>query len=84
MIQQAIQASARTTFEAAPADARFATAVAAFGQLLRKDANVGSMTLADVQRIAAAARGEDEFGYRGEFLRLVQVAQSAAGLESLN
>ena len=84
LIQQPIQASARTTFEAAPADARFATAVAAFGQLLRKDANVGSMTLADVQRIAAAARGDDAFGYRSEFLRLVQVAQSAAGLESLN
>ena len=42
------------------------------------------MTLADVQRIAAAARGDDAFGYRSEFLRLVQVAQSAAGLESLN
>lgn len=84
LIQQAIQASARTTFEAAPADARFATAVAAFGQLLRKDPNVATMTLADVQRIAAAARGDDAFGYRSEFLRLVQVAQSAAGLESLN
>jgi len=84
LIQQPIQASARTTFEAAPADARFATAVAAFGQLLRKDANVGTMTLADVQRIAAASRGDDAFGYRSEFLRLVQVAQSAAGLESLN
>ena len=75
---------ARTSFAAAPADARFATAVAAFGQLLRKDPNVGSVTLAEVQRIAAAARGEDAFGYRSEFLRLVQVAQSAVGLESLN
>ena len=84
LIQQPIQASARTTFEAAPADARFATAVAAFGQLLRKDANVGTMTLVDVQHIAAAARGDDPFGYRSEFLRLVQVAQSAGALESLN
>jgi len=84
LIQQPIEASARTTFEAAPAEARFATAVAAFGQLLRKDPNVGSMTLADVQRVAAAARGDDAFGYRSEFLRLVQVAQSAAGLEPLN
>src|SRR5215470_2700826 len=84
LIQQPIQASARTTFEAAPADARFATAVAAFGQLLRKDPNIGTMTLADVQRIAAAARGDDPFGYRSEFLRLVQVAQSAEALESLN
>jgi Ca-activated chloride channel family protein len=84
LIQQAIEASARTSFEAAPTEARFATAVAAFGQLLRKDPNVGAMTLADVQRIAAASRGEDTFGYRSEFLRLVQVAQSAAALEPLN
>ncbi len=84
LIQQAIEASARTSFEAAPTEARFATAVAAFGQLLRKDPNVGAMTLADVQRIAAAARGDDTFGYRSEFLRLVQVAQSAAALEPLN
>ena len=84
LIEQPILASVRTGFDAAPADARFATAVAAFGQLLRKDANVGSLTLADVHRIAQAARGEDAMGYRSEFLRLVQVAQSAAALETLN
>jgi Ca-activated chloride channel family protein len=84
LIEQPILASARTTFEAAPADARFATAVAAFGQLLHNDPNVGSLTLADVQRIAQAARGDDAFGYRSEFLRLVQVAQSASALEPLN
>ena len=84
LIQQPIEVSARTSFEAAPTEARFATAVAAFGQLLRKDPNVGTMTLADVQRIAAASRGDDTFGYRSEFLRLVQVAQSAAALEPLN
>ena len=84
LIQEPIEASVRTSFEAAPADARFATAVAAFGQLLRKDANVGSMTMAEVQRIAAGARGDDPFGYRSEFLRLVQVAQSAGALEPLN
>ncbi len=84
LIEQPILASARTAFEAAPADARFATAVAAFGQLLHNDSNVGSLTLTDVQRIAQAARGEDAFGYRSEFLRLVQVAQSASALEPLN
>jgi Ca-activated chloride channel family protein len=84
LIEQPILASARTTFDAAPADARFATAVAAFGQLLHNDPNVGSMTLADVQRIAQAARGDDSFGYRSEFLRLVQVAETASALEPLN
>jgi Ca-activated chloride channel family protein len=84
LIEQPILASARTTFDAAPSDARFATAVAAFGQLLHNDPNVGGMTLADVQRVARDARGDDAFGYRSEFLRLVQVAETASALEPLN
>jgi Ca-activated chloride channel family protein len=84
LIEQPILASARTTFDSAPADARFAIAVAAFGQLLHNDPNVGGMTLSDVQRIARAARGDDAFGYRSEFLRLVQVAETASALEPLN
>jgi Ca-activated chloride channel family protein len=84
LIEQPILASARTTFESAPADARFATAVAAFGQLLHNDPNVGGMTLADVQRIARNARGDDAFGYRSEFLRLAQIAETASALEPLN
>jgi len=84
LMEQPILASARTTFEAAPADARFATAVAAFGQLLHNDPNVGSLTLADVRRIARDARGEDAFGYRSEFLRLIQVVETASALEPLN
>ena len=84
LIERPVMAAARTGFDTAPADARFATAVAAFGQLLRHDPNVGAFTYADVHRIAAAARGEDESGYRSEFLRLVQVAQSVPIMESLN
>jgi Ca-activated chloride channel family protein len=84
LIEQPVMAASRTAFDGAPSDARFATAVAAFGQLLRHDPNVGSFTYADVHRIAAAARGEDESGYRSEFLRLVQVAQSVPIMESLN
>ncbi len=84
LIEQQIMATSRTEFDAAPVDARFAAAVAAFGQLLRHDPNMGSFTYADVHRIAAAARGEDESGYRSEFLRLVQVAQSVPIMESLN
>jgi Ca-activated chloride channel family protein len=84
LIERPVMAASRTPFNSAPAEARFATAVAAFGQLLRHDANMGSFTYADVHRIAAASRGEDEFGYRSEFLRLVQVAQSVPIMESLN
>jgi Ca-activated chloride channel family protein len=84
LIERPILADARTTFDQAPLDARFATAVAAFGQLLRRDANVGDITYGDVRRIASAARGEDPDGYRAEFLRLVEAAESAAALEVLN
>jgi Ca-activated chloride channel homolog len=84
LIEQPVMVESRTKFDNAPADARFATAVAAFGQLLRHDANMGEFSLADVHRLAAAARGEDEFGYRSEFLRLVQTAQSVPIMESLN
>ncbi len=84
LIEQPVMAASRTAFDGAPSDARFAAAVAAFGQLLRHDPNMGGFTYADVHRIAAAARGEDESGYRSEFLRLVQVAQSVPIMESLN
>jgi Ca-activated chloride channel family protein len=57
---------------------RFATAVAAFGQLLRGGQYTGGWTLADVRALAAANLGPDRFGYRGEFLRLVDLAQALA------
>jgi Ca-activated chloride channel family protein len=84
LIEQPISAASATSFEAAPDDARFAAAVAGFGQLLRQDANVGTLSFEDVHRIAAGARGSDDMGYRAEFLRLVRLAQSATALEPLN
>jgi len=64
-------------FEAASADLRFASAVAAFGMLLRGGEHVGDATLPMVARIAAAALGADAGGYRAEFLDLVRRAESA-------
>ncbi len=84
LIERPILADARTTFDAAPADARFAAAVAGFGQLLRNDPNVETLTFAAVHDIARDARGEDGFGYRSEFLRLVRLAESASAIETLN
>ncbi len=55
---------------------RFAAAVAAFGQQLRGGKQTGEMGYAEIARLAAEARGADSFGYRGEFLRLVKLAQS--------
>jgi Ca-activated chloride channel family protein len=82
--EQPILAEARTSFAEAPAEARFATAVAGFGQLLRGTVDMGDFSWGDVFSIARAARGEDAFGYRSEFIRLVQLAESAHTPELLN
>ena len=55
---------------------RFAAAVAAFGQQLRGGQYTKSFSMQDTLQLARAARGKDPFGYRGEFLRLVNLAQS--------
>jgi Ca-activated chloride channel family protein len=70
-------------FEDAPQDARFAVGVAAFAELLRGGRYSGSFSYDDVLRIALAARGRDEFGYRNEFVQLVRAAKSARTLAQL-
>lgn len=60
----------------ASSEFRFAAAVAAFGQQLRGGKHTAEMSYADIAKLAAESRGADSFGYRGEFLRLVNLAQS--------
>ncbi len=60
------------------ADARFAVAVAAFGQLLAQSPYVADYSYAEVLSLARGARGPDEHGYRAEFIRLVEAAADAA------
>lgn len=50
-------------------------AVAGFGMLLRDSEYKGDLSYADVLRLAKSSKGEDEFGYRGEFIELVGLAQ---------
>jgi Ca-activated chloride channel family protein len=57
-------------------DARFSIAVAAFGQKLRDTDAVADYSWNDIRDLAAGARGEDPFGYRSEFLRLIGLAES--------
>ncbi|NNG03216.1 MAG: VWA domain-containing protein [Inquilinus sp.] len=84
LMEQPIPAAGVTGFAEAPANARFAVAVAGFGQRLRRDPNIGDFGWDEVMRIARDARGKDDDGYQAEFLRLVQMAESAAALETLN
>ena len=57
-------------------DFRFAASVAGFGQLLRGGDMLQGFTYDDVLALARKSRGDDEFGYRGEFLKLVSLANS--------
>lgn len=57
-------------------DTRFATAVAAFGQMLKGGEHTGNFTYDDVIALAQSGKGEDKFGYRAEFINLVRMAKS--------
>jgi Ca-activated chloride channel family protein len=69
--------------DAAPNEARFGAAVAAFGQILKGGKYTGSYSYDDVIELAQGARGKDTFGYRAEFINLVRLAKSAPGMEPL-
>ncbi|PHV12266.1 vWA domain-containing protein [Chitinimonas sp. BJB300] len=61
-------------------DFRFAAAVAAFGQRLGDGGKyLGNYDFAQIRMLAAGARGDDRFGYRGEFVRMLGLAESLAG-----
>jgi Ca-activated chloride channel family protein len=55
---------------------RFASAVAGFGMLLRQSPNAGTLTWPQVVSLATGARGTDPEGYRADFVRLAELAQS--------
>jgi len=55
---------------------RFAAAVAAFAQQLRGGEYLNKFGYHDILSLAGGARGADPFGYRGEFLTLVNLAGS--------
>jgi len=69
-------------FEDAPIEARFATSVAGFGELLRGGRYTGSLSYDEVLRLASAARSDDTFGYRSEFLQLVRAAKTASAMRT--
>jgi Ca-activated chloride channel family protein len=60
-------------------DFAFAAAVAEFGMLLRESDHRGGSSWEDVLRLASRGRGEDAYGIRGEFIRLVHAAQGMVG-----
>lgn len=55
---------------------RFSSAVAAFAQLLRGGKYTGPFSYDDVLKLARKSRGDDPFGYRGEFISMVNMAEA--------
>ena len=73
----------QTDFAKLPEDFRFAAAVAGTGQLLRRDASLRDFDYRRALELAEGAVGEDEFGYRTEFVKLLSgLAGAVASLPS--
>ncbi|HEY5602155.1 MAG TPA: von Willebrand factor type A domain-containing protein [Gammaproteobacteria bacterium] len=58
---------------------RFAASVAGFGQLLRGGRFTQSFSYVDVAAMAVTSKGADHYGYRGEFVQLVELARTLSG-----
>ena len=58
--------------------------MAGAGQLLRHDPYIKDFGYDRAIEMAQAARGEDAFGYRSEFVQLMRLAASAANMKPLD
>ncbi|MCB9363763.1 MAG: von Willebrand factor type A domain-containing protein [Flavobacteriales bacterium] len=57
---------------------RFSAAVAEFGLLLRNSKHKAEASFEKVLELAKNSKGKDEFGYRAEFIRLVEMSEMQA------
>jgi Ca-activated chloride channel family protein len=77
LIEQPVRAAdALAKIASAPAEQRFAIAVAAFGQRLRAETALDGYAYSSIAELANAARGPDAEGYRAEFVRLIRMAET--------
>ncbi|MFZ5940760.1 MAG: YfbK domain-containing protein [Bacteroidota bacterium] len=60
---------------------RFSAAVAEFGMLLRNSEYLKDINSEDILELARTARGEDEEGYRAEFIKLVKTAGAMTAMK---
>ncbi len=63
-------------------EAVWATAVASFAQILKGGEYTGEFNYDAVIKMAQAAKGDDPYGYRAEFIQMVRLAKSAAAMQS--
>jgi len=80
-MQQVTVMDTPKNFDKQSADYRFAAAVAEAGMLLRDSEYKNTATYDQAISIAKAAKGDDDEGYRSEFVRLMQSVKSMAKAE---
>ncbi|MDD1784268.1 VWA domain-containing protein [Enterovibrio sp. ZSDZ35] len=66
----------KPAFTQASSDFQFATSVAAFAQKLKDNQYLDDLSYEQIASIARNNRGDDPYNDRGEFIRMVEVAQS--------
>lgn len=69
-------------FELASNEMKFAVSVALFGMKLRTSESVNKVTYNEIIKMGKAAKGNDDNGYRAEFIKLVETAQLLAKKDS--
>ena len=64
----------KNVFENTSFNFQFSSAVASFGMLLKNSKYKNEISYAEILKIAKSSKGEDTFGYRAEFIQLVELA----------
>ena len=85
LLERAVTGSDRVdNVEDAPQWARFATAVAGYGEMLKGgEALSTGFGWESIRNLANGAKGPDEFGYRAEFVQLTRLAETAEAQAAL-
>lgn len=65
-----------TNMQQASNNFKFSASVAAFAQQLRGAKHLQNFSYNDILELAKKSKGDDAYGYRGEFIQLVALAQS--------
>jgi Ca-activated chloride channel family protein len=60
----------------------FAAAVAEFGMLLRDSEHKGSSSFSNALKLAQKSKGDDPYGHRTEFIRLISAAEGISRLQT--
>ena len=74
LIEQAIPVTINNNVDS---EILFSTAVAGFAQLLTGGKYTGDLSYSDLVKVASKHKGDDDFGYRTEFIQLLRMAEIA-------